>query len=647
MPKITVSYARKSRLSEVKISRFRGVDLSSPPAHVDSSRSPDAPNMMPDFSGKPVKRPGYAEFQEYGAKIYGVFLLNLSSGTKRVVHAGTGLYLDNPEHPLASDMNEAYSAAVQFGEKLWIFDRAHYRVLGYFENPDYNAGNPASEPTIWQLREAADFAYEPTVTISRDPDGGGTPYEPFNLIGTRFTDSFLATATATVYQLSYDGIEGGSAVVRKLGASSTAKNKVWVTLTEGTDYTVDTALGQITFASAPGVSPVTGEDNVVVSAGKTIPEYAAMIADCRVCTLFGAEGAENRVFAAGNPDYPERDWYSQMDNPAYFGETWYADLGAGSSRIMGYSHVGNLLAVHRENAEGNGNVILRTGEISEGEAVFPVTNILKGPGAVCTRGFGSLGGEPLFLTGEGIYALTEKDATGEKYAERRSFYIDKALTAAGNLAGACASVWRNFFLLSVGTRLYLLDGSQRDYASGEPYSNYQYECYYWENIPATVVWAEGDGLFFGGADGRVFRFDLADADDGTDGYYKDCGAAIEAHWDLPAPAGNDFYADKALCYLAVQLEPHPRTSVKVEAKVRGVWKTVWQQSAVFRYFKWSALSWPAFSWQSDDGARTFGRKRLLPRLDKISIRIGNAVAGEPFGLYAVGLEYTESGKLNT
>jgi hypothetical protein len=151
MPKITVSYARKSRLSEMKISHFRGVDLSSPPAHVDSSRSPDAPNMMPDFSGKPVKRPGYAEFQDYGAKTYGVFLLNLSSGAKRVVHAGTGLYLDDPEHEIASDMNEAYSSAVQFGEKLWIFDRAHYRVLGSLKTPIRRRG-PRIRAVFWQLR---------------------------------------------------------------------------------------------------------------------------------------------------------------------------------------------------------------------------------------------------------------------------------------------------------------------------------------------------------------------------------------------------------------------------------------------------------------------------------------------------------------
>jgi len=247
--------------------------------------------MMPDFSGKPVKRPGYGAFQDYGAKIFGVFSLNLSSGARRVVHAGMGLYLDGPEHQIASDMAEESSSAVQFGGKLWIFDRSHYRALGYFENPDYAPGNPASEAYTWQLKDAAELAYEPTVTVSRDPDGGGMAHEPFNLIGRRFTDSFLATASATVYQLSYDGIEGGSAVVKKLSASSTSKNKILITLAEGTDYTVNESLGQIIFTSAPGVSPVTGEDNVTVSAGKAIPEYEAMIGGCRACALFGVDGA--------------------------------------------------------------------------------------------------------------------------------------------------------------------------------------------------------------------------------------------------------------------------------------------------------------------------------------------------------------------
>ena len=63
----------------LEITSFAGIDLSSAPADVDRRRSPDAPNMMPDALGNPVKRPGYTFVENLGGRINGSFALDRKS----------------------------------------------------------------------------------------------------------------------------------------------------------------------------------------------------------------------------------------------------------------------------------------------------------------------------------------------------------------------------------------------------------------------------------------------------------------------------------------------------------------------------------------------------------------------------------------
>ena len=74
----------------LEISSFRGVDLSSAPADIDKSRSPDAPNMMPDSKGNPIKRTGFFLSENYGERINGAFVF----GEHLVIHSGSSLFID-------------------------------------------------------------------------------------------------------------------------------------------------------------------------------------------------------------------------------------------------------------------------------------------------------------------------------------------------------------------------------------------------------------------------------------------------------------------------------------------------------------------------------------------------------------------------
>ena len=270
--------------SILNVNEFYGIDYTNSPANVDKSRSPNGQNMIRDVPGKVRKRMGYETIAQYPARINGVFARREDS--EFLVHAGTKLYLGEEE--IYSGMADARSSAWQFGDKLYILDGAGLTVF------DGTAAGPVG-----------DAARIPLFTIAKAPTGGGTQYENLNLIQPKFTEQFLGTEEDTQYHLSFAELDDAPVKVEVLGADGT-----WQEKTEDTDYTVDRTAGIVTFTTAPGKSPVAGEDNVRITASRTVEGYAARIFGCTMGTLYGVNGAADRLFVSGNAQYRNYDWYS-------------------------------------------------------------------------------------------------------------------------------------------------------------------------------------------------------------------------------------------------------------------------------------------------------------------------------------------------
>lgn len=630
--------------SVVRIDTFKGVDLNSSPSDVEIYRSPNAPNMMRDVPGKVRKRQGYEKLTTYAGRINGVHILkDAEKGIEKVlIHAGTGLYLG--EEKLYEGMADERSVGRQFYGKLFIFDGKKALCYGEFETEESEDDEADTEETEEEEKEKAfmvkpleEKAYVPTVIISRNPTGGGTTLEPLNLIGRRWKESFLSDGSAKTYQLTTKKLDADEVKVRILKAEGE-----WEKKKEGTDFTVDREKGTVTFTTAPGKSPVTGHDNVEITAAKTRKGAADKINKCRIISLFGVNGAMDRMFISGNPEFPNQDWYCEMGDGFFWGDLWYSTLGQDGSAVVGYTIINDRLAAHKSHAEEGRNVILRKGELEGEEAAFPVIGTLSGRGAYSSHAFGYLGSEPLFLTDSGIMAITAADLTGEKYSQNRSYYIDNVLTAEEGLSDAFAYVWRDFYLLSTGKgRVYLLDGLQKSYDKNSPYSNFQYECYYWENVPARVFWEDTEGrLCFGDSEGNIFRF----YDDVTNQKsYNDNGTAIPARWDTPELMGNLFYKNKNFRRIDCMLAPAIATGVKVFAQVKGVWDEIYDSGAKAMYFDFTHINWELINFSTDNSPRTIGNKIRIKKVDKAAFSLRNERYNEPFGIYMLALEYTENG----
>lgn len=604
------------------VETFRGVDLNNSPSNVDKSRSPAAPNMIRDQVGKVRKRMGYETkvTAPGGAAINGVHHLL----EETLVHAGTKLYRLSDtdgtwELTEIGAMANARSRSFVFDQKLYLLDGTTYQV--------YDGTT---------LAAVADSATVPTIIISRRPTGGGQSYQGLNLLGRKWTESFLGTADATVYQLTTKDLAEDAVTARVLNADG-----VWEEKTEGTDFTVDRAAGTVTFSTAPGASPVTGQDNVQITAAKERDGYLDTINRCTIAAVYGVGGSTDRVFLSGNGDKPGVDWYSNFEDPAFFPDTNYTKLVRDGARVTGYTVLSNTLAAFIDGASDGRNVVVRSGVLDEnGDAVFRVSNTMIGQDAVAPDTFCRTDKEPLFLTNRGVYAITAEELTGEKYSQERSYYIASAIGAAQGRENACACTYGDFYALALDGTLYLLDLQQKTYERNSPYSSFQYECYYWPNIPARVLFLDGDALCFGTEDGKLCRFHT-NVDDVTS--YNDDGAAIDAYWETSDFDGKIFFHVKTFTGLAVRLAAAVNTGVVVYAQVRGMWKQVFSSGAKARYFDWSYIDFSKFTFSSDRTPRTLYGKIKLKKADKVRFRLQNNVLNEPFGLYAFGLQFKEPG----
>lgn len=615
------------RTNSVSLEQFKGVDLSSSAANVSPQRSPDAPNMMPSADGFPVKRPGWRTRLTLDGCIHGAYLLQTGGQRHRLVHAGTKLYRIVTDDAgaetaqlLYSDMANRPSAGVQLCEKLWLLDGKTYLVY------DGASVKPVSQ-----------IATVPKITIGKAPNGksGATSYLPVNLLSGKRTDSYRGTEETkaeTVYYLSFNALTETAVTARVLGADGTWANKA-----EGTDFTVNRALGRVTFHTPPGKSPVDGEDNVEIT--YETADKADAINQCRFCILYGVNGALDRVFAAGRPNEPNVDHWSEWRDPAYFGDVSYGVLGQESSPIVGYSVLDDALVTHKHGEENGRNAFVRRGELDEdGFAVFRIANVIQGEGAVAQRCFASLNSEPLFLTARGVYALTPSDLTGERYAQERSWYINSRLTRLAGLADACAVVWGRFYVLSAGGTLYLLDGAQKSYESKNPYATYQYECYYWPQIKASCLWVQDGALRFGTETGAVREF----LPGGATSDYSDDGAPIAAHWCTPLLHLGTWSNLKTVDNVWVVGKPYNRSGGELWFVTNRDHERL-GRSYNIDIFSWDDIDFNRFTFSTTDGPVVVPMRKKAKKIQTFQLKVGNARPDEPFGLLAVQIHFKTGG----
>lgn len=495
---------------------FRGVDFSVPPGEVDAQHSPDAVNVMIDHDGRLTKRPGYRVLKEC-ATIYGLHAYR----DELIVHDASGFWRYPDNTPLMQwpiPVNAApHSVSVVVNNTLWILTGS-----GYF----YYDGE--------KMGRVSEIAHVPTVAIACDPvTGGGTTLEAVNLLTDKRKIRYIGNGETTIYCVP----EGYSYI-----DSITVNGEITLDYTEA-DKT------HVSFAEAPGVPAVTGQDNVEITYVK-YAEDPYFIDRCRYIGTYGLGGADSdRIFFTGDPKHPNADWHCDISapkyavDPTYIPDTSFALLGSDSSAIMGYRRLGNYQVILKEQSAQDSTAYLRSyGLDDKGEAYFSVREGASGIGCVNPYTLANLGDEPLFLSAyDGVCAVTNSYVTQVTSIQNRSWLVDAKLKKEA-LKNAFSVEWQDKYLIFCNSKVFVLDSRQNKTYRERSNSSYVYEAFLWEGIYAScAVEVNGDlYLALGFSSLAKLNTDL-DGEAMYQDYYSTYGGerkAIEAYWTTPLDDDN-------------------------------------------------------------------------------------------------------------
>ena len=616
---ITTPAKRNIKMSTTVYGRFKGVDFSVDASLVDKDRSPYAPNLIADIGGMPEKRLGWRVLHQLEQPVHGLWYGEINGQKSFIAHGGTKIYKFTAIgfEIIKEDVNNAKSSAFFMRS---ADDTGKIYILTGKEFLEYDGET---------VKNVADDGYVPTILISRNPTGGGTLYESVNLISGKRTESFLGNDTDKVYQLSANKLDS----IDKVEVLNDSGEKVATT-----EYTADLTTGKVTFTSAKKPI-VTGQDNVFITYTKTVEGYADRINKCTISDLYGL-GGSNRVFLSGNPDYKAYDWYSDIFRPNYFPDLNYSIVGTSDTAIMGYQRLGKYQIILKEDNQQDSTVFQRFGTLNEdGSVTFSVEQGVAGIGAVSKYCFGMLGDEPLFLSRQGIQAITSNNILAERTIRNRSFFVDSYLTKESNLQNAVACEWNNFFVLCVNGVAYVLDGKNKSYKERSTASyDYNYECYYWTNIPAICLLSIAGELYFGTEDGKICKFNT---DKTNMDRYNDDGKAIVASWSTTNDDDNAPHLYKSMTKKGclVTIKPYTRSSGTIYVCKDGNPRQL-LRNGTMDILDWEDVDFDRWTFNTNDSPQDIFFKKKVKKYKRLQIIVENDALNEGFGVLQIVKTFT-------
>ena len=602
----------KAAIKTTIYSQFKGVDFTADSTLVDRSRSPYAVNIMSVAGGRPEKRPGYRTVCTFPEEVHAAYSYRKDGQTHIIVHAGTKLY--RVEDGAASEVFDGMgdkSSGLYFDGKLYIVGGAYVAYDG--EN----------------AKRVSEDAYIPTTVIAREPNGGGVAYENINMLTPYRRNAFQTDGETKTFQLDTDELDEAEVTAEVWGESVA-------------NFTVDRAAGTVTFDTAPAKPSAGSEDGLIVTFAKTIEGYTDRINNCSIMTAYGV-GTSDRLVISGNSEYPNRDWISGYNDPTYFPDLNYSVVGIESSAIMGYARVGEYLAIIKEDNGQDTTVFFRSASVDdEGNAIFTLKQAIAGVGAIASGTVTQTTDEPLFLSRTGVFGITANTITSERICQNRSYFINGRLTQEKELQKAKGVFWNGMYLLGINGNVYVLDAKQNKTYKSESLSDYLYECYYWESVPA-VCWLnvpEGaeEALYFGTADGRLCRMNT---DIDTLDKYSDDGAAIAAVWSTKADDDGNSTILKTMIKkgCAVTLAPYARSSAHICFRTDRDPAEHEARYGELDIFNWEDIDFSRFTFDVNDGPREVLFNAKIKKYKRLQIFIKNDKVNEGFGIFGITKHY--------
>ena len=543
------------------LGNFKGVDFSSSPLNVRSDRASNMRNFINEY-GVNKKRNGWNELLKIkdddgvAQRINGIFEYVNGGRREMLVHAGKRFYrLKKSDEKYSYEditTSSTYTPAkcdedlLKDQRSQAFFSKGRMYIIGC---GDYLVYGTWDEGKKYELRRVAnnEDTYIPTTTISIDPDDvmddTRESLDDINCLSSKRINQLLGSAEVDkTWTLDAGEIDAGTAVEIKLETvevsgenevtveyiiknNQTAKTKLYKVAKNGEAMTAEEcgslsyATGQITL-SIVTTPQIENRDNIYVTYEHSNKGYLERIMNCNFGILFGVDGNTDRLFLSGNSDYPNIDFHSEMDDYTYFGDLNTASMGSDSVAVNGYARLSDsTLVIYKAETGQEASIFYRTGSYRETydssgnlesiRGVFPTSAGSIGEGVVSRYACVNFAGDNIILSKNGVFGivLAENVATTERYTRERSRYINERLKRHKNLSEAVGIVYKNRYYLAVDNVCYIADSRYKYTSEDSVDGSYNYEWWFWDNVPVRV-WANiGNELYFGSADGQICVFD--------------------------------------------------------------------------------------------------------------------------------------------
>lgn len=557
--------SRKERNTLV-LTDFKGADFSSSPLDVKSNRAIVMRNFINE-NGVNQKRFGWRESWKglnHEGAINGIYewcghLFEqppnvLRQSRSLLIHAGHRIYkyhfYDNTSNNLLPVVgnnilwegaydNTTFTYPADVRSQAFISNGKMY-IIGIGTILCYDGS---------AITEITENAYIPTTTISINEDesqGTRASFEAVNMLTPHRKNTLLGTSEMgktwtldakidTLVSIEYTTKEGSYYVKYELlptGINGSLKSMSRWVMNNG-DYGQDESYvpvseagsydnnspeghGRITL-NVPTPPIIEGADNITVHFTHTVEGYIDRIKKCKFGCLFGANGNNDRLFLSGNIDYPNVEFYSAAGDFSYFPDQNTVTLGS-STPITGMVRLSDgAMAVLKKHNYQEATIYYATGEYDTAKTdsgqVVNMTAIFRhsaggiGEGLVSSRACVNFLGDPLILSPNGVQGilLSQNVSTTERYTRERSRLIDAELKTK-NLDSAQAVVYKNRCYIAVDDVCYVADARYKFVHEDDIDGSYNYEWWYWDNMPVRVWGVVGGKLCFGRADGKICFF---------------------------------------------------------------------------------------------------------------------------------------------
>ncbi|MCX8129780.1 MAG: hypothetical protein N3I35_06740 [Clostridia bacterium] len=598
---------------------FSGINLKNDDSAISDGQTPyGAKNYNLDDGGKPAKRKGLTY----------VYTSSLGSGQIN------GLYKDEYNGKKVFAWNTKLYTQIGTSAPVEIMSGLS-NTKGYFyvfnDILYYKNGVDFVKVTSSHVASSAlTGAYIPTLTVSTPPTGGGTTNESRNLIQPGFKQKYNGDGSSTAYTIIYTLLDATTITATANGVAKT----------EGVDFSVNRTTGILTF----NVAPVSGTNNVEITAYKTFSGDADKIIKATRATLYGGGTNDSRIFICGNSEYPNVYWYTGLTGSTNYDATYYPEfnfnrIGSDNKAISNWSYLYSSLIALKEDG-----VYKITYSSSSGSVTFPVSILNRQVGCDMPDSVQIIQDSPVFgNTVSGLHRIVPTYIESEKNVASISSLINGRGVTAPGLLDHDINDLQNCTSVDDGQKYYLIVGDVAyvwDYELS-PFTGNQNNLiwYYYTGINANC-WAFIQRVLYYG--------------DRTNGYLvkfqdnkNDFGNAINAIWrsklfDFNAPerlkdVTQIWLTTKALGGTALTINYFDENNTLVESAIVTASET--------NSYSWSKFSWSAFTWYVTKYAPVIRKRPKLKKIKYFQIEIQNNEVNQDLSIIKLVIEYLLKGKV--